>query len=107
VNGLLQQLDGRGVLTLTLDRPKVHNAFDAGLVAALADALEAAGQDSQVRIVVLTGAGASFSAGADMRWMRNMAEADEAENERDALQLAWAWWPAVTLPWPPKRPCSA
>jgi methylglutaconyl-CoA hydratase len=88
VNGLLQQLDGRGVLTLTLDRPKVHNAFDAGLVAALADALEAAGQDSQVRIVVLTGAGASFSAGADMRWMRNMAEADEAENERDALQLA-------------------
>ncbi|NIP17888.1 MAG: enoyl-CoA hydratase/isomerase family protein [Xanthomonadales bacterium] len=85
---LLSELDPRGVLTLTLNRPEVHNAFDDGLVAELTKVLAAAGQDAAVRIVVLTGTGPSFSAGADMRWMRRMVDADEAENERDALRMA-------------------
>jgi len=76
------------VRTLCLQRPALHNAFDAGLIAELTVALEEAGRDPSVRVVVLAGAGASFSAGADLQWMRGMAQADEAENRRDAAMLA-------------------
>jgi len=76
------------VLTLWLDRPTLHNAFDAGLIGALTAALDAAGRDDQVRAVVLAGTGASFSAGADMQWMRGMAAASEEANRQDSLALA-------------------
>ncbi len=76
------------VRTLRLNRPALHNAFDAGLIAALTDALEAAAAADAVRVVVLAGAGASFSAGADLQWMRGMAAASEADNRSDALALA-------------------
>lgn len=75
-------------LVLRLNRPALHNAFDAGLIATLTTALDAAGRDPDVRAVVLAGAGASFSAGADLQWMRGMANASEAENRVDALALA-------------------
>ena len=84
---LLLDRDG-SVVRLRLARPEVHNAFDAGLVAALTDALAALGRDPGVRAVVLEGEGASFSAGADLHWMRGMAAAGEAENRADALALA-------------------
>jgi methylglutaconyl-CoA hydratase len=77
-----------GVLHVRLDRPELHNAFDAGLIRTLTLALENAGSDPAVRVVVLEGAGASFSAGADLNWMRSMAAASEAENREDALALA-------------------
>jgi methylglutaconyl-CoA hydratase len=88
VPSLTTQLDEHGVLRLTLNRPEVHNAFDSGLIAALTAALERAEEDADVRIVVLSGAGASFSAGADLNWMRKQVHASEHENEHDALQLA-------------------
>jgi methylglutaconyl-CoA hydratase len=71
-----------------LNRPELHNAFDASLIAALTDALHAASSDASVRVVVLEGSGASFSAGADLNWMRSMATASETENRNDALALA-------------------
>lgn len=80
--------DAAGVRTLRLQRPALHNAFDARLIAELTTALEQAGRDPAVRVVVLAGAGASFSAGADLQWMRGMAAASEAENRRDAEALA-------------------
>jgi methylglutaconyl-CoA hydratase len=76
------------VARLRLDRPEVHNAFDAALVAALANTLLDLGRDPGVRVVVLEGAGASFSAGADLNWMRGMAAASETDNRDDALALA-------------------
>ena len=76
------------VLRLRLERPELHNAFDAALIARLTAALEAAADDDGVRAVVLEGAGASFSAGADLNWMRGMAAAGEDENRADALALA-------------------
>lgn len=76
------------VARLRLERPELHNAFDDGLVAALTRALESLAGDPEVRVVVLEGAGASFSAGADLNWMRGMAAAGEDENRRDALALA-------------------
>lgn len=76
------------VARLRMNRPDLHNAFDAGLIAALTGALTAVSNDPHVRVVVLEGSGASFSAGADLNWMRGMAKAGEAENRDDALALA-------------------
>lgn len=80
--------DHAGVRRITLDRPQVHNAFDDALIAQLTAALDQAGQDASVRAVVLSGEGASFSAGADLNWMRGMAQASEADNREDSRRLA-------------------
>ncbi|MEO8366200.1 MAG: enoyl-CoA hydratase-related protein [Pseudoxanthomonas sp.] len=85
---MLEQLQEGAILRLRLNRPALHNAFDAGLIAGLTTALDAAGSDPAIRVVVLESAGASFSAGADLNWMRGMAAASEAENREDALALA-------------------
>jgi len=79
---------GGAVARLRLDRPALHNAFDAGLISALTAALDQLAGDPAVRVVVLEGSGTSFSAGADLNWMRGMASASEAENRQDALALA-------------------
>ena len=76
------------VVRLRLNRPELHNAFDAGLIGELTAALDGLAADAAVRVVVLEAAGASFSAGADLNWMRGMAQAGEAENRDDALALA-------------------
>lgn len=84
----LLNLRAGAVAHLRMNRPDLHNAFDAFLIAALTGALEAVAADDTVRVVVLEGEGASFSAGADLNWMRGMATASEAENRADALALA-------------------
>lgn len=76
------------VARLRMARAKVHNAFDAGLIADLTAALDGLATDPTVRVLVLEAEGASFSAGADLNWMRAMAAASEAENLKDSLALA-------------------
>ncbi|MGN6518324.1 MAG: enoyl-CoA hydratase-related protein [Dokdonella sp.] len=76
------------VATIALNRAQVHNAFDDALIADLTAALLGMEKDPAVRVVVLTGVGASFSAGADLNWMRGMAGASEADNRADSLRLA-------------------
>lgn len=87
-DNVLLQIDSRGVAMLTLNRPEKHNAFDDAIIAELTQKLIQLNNDKQVRIVVLTGAGKSFSAGADVNWMRASAQYDEARNIEDALRLA-------------------
>jgi methylglutaconyl-CoA hydratase len=77
-----------GVATLALARAQVHNAFDDALIGELTTVLRLLDADPTVRAVVLTGDGASFSAGADLGWMRRMAQAGEEENREDARGLA-------------------
>ena len=76
------------VARLRMTRAQVHNAFDAVLIAELTSALEQVAGDGAVRVLVLEAEGASFSAGADLHWMRGMAAASEAENREDSLALA-------------------
>jgi methylglutaconyl-CoA hydratase len=76
------------VVTLTLARPQVHNAFDDALIAQLTAALLEVDAEPDVRAVVLTGMGSTYSAGADLGWMRRMAAASAEENRADALRLA-------------------
>jgi len=78
----------QGVLTLQMNRPEVHNAFDSQMINELTAALQAADEENGIRLVIISAAGSSFSAGADMNWMRNLVDASQEDNERDALQLA-------------------
>jgi methylglutaconyl-CoA hydratase len=82
------EIDARGVARLTLDRADKHNAFDDAVIRELTAELTRLDRDERARVVVLTGAGKSFSAGADLRWMRAMAAYGEQENRADALGLA-------------------
>ncbi len=77
-----------GVATVTLNRPHVHNAFDDDLIKRLT--LEFAGldRDPTVRAIVLSAEGKSFCAGADLNWMRRMADYDRMENLDDAMGVA-------------------
>ena len=77
-----------GVATLWMNRPEVHNAFNAQLIADLSAACRALDADASVRVVVLAGRGKSFSAGADLNWMKAAGEAGETENFADAMKLA-------------------
>lgn len=77
-----------GIYTVTLNRADLHNAFNAQLIAELTDTFVALNNNSDIRVIVLTGAGKSFSAGADLNWMRSMADASEAENREDSIRLA-------------------
>src|SRR5262245_50058599 len=81
-------IDSRGVATLTLNRAEKHNALDGATVRDLHAALTEVERDARVRVVVLTGAGASFCAGADIGHMRSMMGATEQQNVDDALLLA-------------------
>ncbi len=77
-----------GVATLLLNRPEVRNAFNDDVIAEFTQAFGELGGREDVRCVVLAAAGQAFCAGADLNWMRRMADYTHAENLADAAQLA-------------------
>jgi Enoyl-CoA hydratase/isomerase len=78
------------VARVTIARPEVHNAFDASTIRDLTQAFRrlATEPSDTLRVVVLAGDGPSFSAGADLTWMRASLELDREANEQDAMKLA-------------------
>lgn len=76
------------VATVTLNRPDVRNAFNSGTIAELALAFDELGQDEDIRAIVLAANGPAFCAGADLHWMKEMADYSDAENLADATRLA-------------------
>lgn len=74
--------------TVWMNRPELHNAFDEILIAELTAAFIALDDDKDVRVVVLAGRGKSFSAGADLNWMRRAANNGIDDNLNDARALA-------------------
>ncbi len=81
-------IDTRGVATVTIDNPDKHNAFDDNIIAELISAFNRVATDNNVRVMVLASRGRSFSAGADLGWMKRMASYCYEENLRDAEALA-------------------
>lgn len=75
------------IATIALNRPESHNAFDPDLIHALTQAFETVGQDEAVRVVVLTGRGRSFCAGADVNFMRAAAEFTFEQNIADGQAI--------------------
>lgn len=99
---LTKQDDGP-VCWITLARPEVHNAFNAQLIAELRSAFDDAAMQAReggLRAVVLAGAGKSFSAGADVNWMRESLAYSEDENRADARRMAEALESINTVPVP-------
>ncbi|MGB3543110.1 enoyl-CoA hydratase/isomerase family protein [Rubrivirga sp.] len=88
------------IRTLTLDRPDVRNALSADLVGALTAALEDAGRDDSVRVVVITGTGRGFSAGADLAALKALSSASAEANLRDSEHLARLFKTIYQLPKP-------
>ena len=80
--------DPRGVATLVLNRPDKHNTLSARMITELTEAAQRLGADPAVRVVVLTGAGASFCAGGDLTWMKSQIEADAETRRAGATALA-------------------
>ena len=78
-------------MTLTLDRPDRRNALDPDLLGALASAIDDISGDDDVRVVVLTGAGSAFSAGADLEWMRASRDLSDERNRDDTAVMAAAF----------------
>ena len=85
---VITETDTCGVATVTLNNPDKHNAFDDQLIAQISATFDALEADAAVIVVVLQGAGRSFSAGADLAWMRRMADYSYEENHRDARLMA-------------------
>ncbi|MDP1616556.1 enoyl-CoA hydratase-related protein [Phenylobacterium sp.] len=77
-----------GVAIVTINRPERRNAFDADLIAALSETFETLHGAEHVRLVFLRGAGGTFSAGADLDWMRAAAGHTEDDNREDAMAMA-------------------
>ncbi|MFZ5834229.1 MAG: enoyl-CoA hydratase/isomerase family protein [Pseudomonadota bacterium] len=89
-----------GVAVVTLNRPEVHNAFNPDVIERLLDIFETLRGADGVRVVLLEGNGPSFSAGADLNWMRAAAEYDKATNEAEAKVLGQMLNSLFTLPKP-------
>lgn len=81
-------LDSRGVITVNINRPEIHNAFNEEVIASLTQLFLDIGNDDRIRLVVLTGMGKSFCAGADLNWMKSMVNYSEEKNFEDSCKLA-------------------
>lgn len=88
IKPLITAIDDRGIATVTLNRGDVHNAFNDDLIWELNEAFKKLSDSPDVRAVVLTGAGKSFSAGADLNWMKAAANYTKEQNMADALRLS-------------------
>src|SRR5215475_9631690 len=80
-NPVLWDLDARGVATVTLNRPEVNNAYDAGLIQGVLSAMDELGKKPSLRVVVLKGNGRHFQAGADLKWINSVRPKSPEENE--------------------------
>ncbi len=84
---LLVTDDGSGIVRVTLNRADVHNAFDDALIRRLNETFAQLSEGRDVRVVILEALGRSFSAGADLNWMKRTATFEDAENLADAREL--------------------
>jgi methylglutaconyl-CoA hydratase len=87
---VLWDVDGRGVATVTLNRPEVNNAYNGELIAGLLAALDALGSASALRAVVIKGNGRHFQAGADLKWIDAVRKSSQEENIRASRATAEA-----------------
>lgn len=94
------QLDTRGVASVTLNRPRVNNAYNAELVEGILSSIDALGKEPSLRVVVVRGAGKHFQAGADLNWLQEVARRSEADNVVASRATAEAVHRLNTLPVP-------
>ena len=86
-----------GIIIIWLNRPEVHNAFNDLMLSELVDILENINKSADIRVVIFTGEGKSFSAGADLKWMRKMRDYTYEENLQDSLMISKVFYRIYTL----------
>jgi len=94
---VLLEVDEQGIATVTLNNPEKHNAFDDGIIKQLTDIFNDISNRDDVNIMILASNGKSFSAGADLGWMKRMASYSSVDNLMDANALGAAFGGAVGL----------
>lgn len=99
----IEQEVKEGIATIWLNRPEVHNAFNDQMLADLVDILEAIDKNNDIRVVIFTGRGKSFSAGADLNWMKKMIAYSYAENLKDSEMISRVFFKIYSL----KKPVIA
>ena len=87
---VLSEVDGRGVATVTLNRPDVHNAYNGQMIDELIEAVGALKADSRVRLLVLRANGKHFQAGADLNWLKRVAGFTTEQNVEFSVRTAEA-----------------
>jgi len=97
---MLDIADDHGIVRLTLARADVRNALDTELIGRLSETLDRLAGDASVRAIVVTGEGSAFSAGADLKMMRAMADADTERNRHDALEMGGLFHKVACFPRP-------
>jgi methylglutaconyl-CoA hydratase len=97
---VLTEIDRRGVATVTFNRPEVGNAYDSAVIEGLLDTMDAIEAQRGLRVLVLCGVGKHFQAGVDLKWLREVAAASEAENVRVSRATAEAARRLNLLPFP-------
>jgi len=88
------------LLTIWLDRPEVHNAFNATMLTELVEILDWVSGSDEVRVVVFTGEGKSFSAGADLNWMKEIVNYSYEKNLKESEKIAELFYKIYTCPKP-------
>jgi methylglutaconyl-CoA hydratase len=81
-------IDDHGIATITLNRPEIHNAFDDHMITTLGNLFDDLAESKNTRVVVIKANGKSFSAGADLNWMKKAASYNMQQNQIDAFELA-------------------
>jgi methylglutaconyl-CoA hydratase len=87
MSAITLKIDERQIATLTLNRPVIHNAFDDALIREITATLRDL-ETKDLRVLVLASTGSSFSAGADLQWMKRMSSASTDANQHDAEELS-------------------
>lgn len=82
------QIDKRGVATILLNRPELHNAFNDEMIRDLTAAIKELSANDAIRLLIIKGVGKSFCAGADLNWMKRMKDYSYEENLNDSKKLA-------------------
>ncbi len=85
------------IITITLNRPEVHNAFNAVMLSELVEILDTINKSDDIRVVLFTGAGKSFSAGADLNWMNEIINYSYERNLEDSLMISKVFYSIYTL----------
>lgn len=88
------------VARITFNRPEIHNAFNDTMIKELTEIFEDIKSRDDVRVVVLTGEGKSFCAGADLNWMKRVKDYSFEENLKESLELAKLFYLIYSLPKP-------
>lgn len=96
----IEIISGNNIITVWLNRPEIHNAFNEEMIAELKEFFENSVNDEETRLIILRGRGKSFCAGADLNWLKSVVNYDFEKNYEEGLQLSKCLYAIYNCPIP-------